>query len=47
MHIDLYNTNGKIFVGELTFTHCGGTDTFTPQDWDRRLGDLWEVNNIK
>jgi hypothetical protein len=40
VRVDLYNVNGKIYFGEFTFHHDGGINTFHPQDWDRKLGDL-------
>lgn len=42
LRVDLYNIEGKIIVGELTFTHGGGTEHFTPGEWDKKLGDLWQ-----
>ena len=42
LRVDLYNIQGKIIVGELTFTHGGGTEKFTPNEWDKKLGDLWK-----
>ncbi|WP_237022150.1 ATP-grasp fold amidoligase family protein, partial [Helicobacter bilis] len=44
LRVDLYNIQGKIIVGELTFTHGGGTERFTPNEWDRKLGDLWKLS---
>ena len=42
VRVDLYVIKNKIFVGELTFTPNGGTAKFTPQEWDKTLGDLWQ-----
>ena len=42
LRVDLYNIQGRIVVGELTFTPEGGTGVFTPQEWDRKLGELWQ-----
>ena len=44
LRVDLYNIQGKIIVGELTFTHGGGTEKFTPNEWDKKLGDLWKLS---
>ena len=41
VRVDLYDINGRIIVGELTFTHGGGTEKFTPKEWDKTFGDLW------
>ena len=41
VRVDLYEIDEQIIVGELTFTPTGGTDRFSPMQWDRNLGDLW------
>ncbi|WP_415579795.1 ATP-grasp fold amidoligase family protein, partial [Helicobacter labetoulli] len=41
LRVDLYNIQGRIVVGELTFIPEGGTGRFTPSEWDKKLGDLW------
>lgn len=41
VRVDLYAINTDIIVGELTYTHGGGTEKFTPNEWDKKLGDLW------
>ena len=43
VRVDLYNLKGKIIVGELTFTHGGGTETFNPEQWDTAWGNLWNL----
>jgi len=43
IRIDLYNVDGKIYCGELTFYHGSGTDIIHPKEWDRRLGDMIEL----
>lgn len=40
VRIDLYNCNGTIYFGEITFFHWGGMTPFVPQEWDYRLGDM-------
>ncbi|WP_233714112.1 ATP-grasp fold amidoligase family protein, partial [Helicobacter rappini] len=47
VRVDLYATDHKVIVGELTFTPVGGTGRFTPQEWDRKLGELWQPNPCK
>ena len=42
VRIDLYDVNDRIYVGELTFTHGGGTETLNPKEWDKKLGGLWK-----
>ena len=40
LRVDLYNVEGKIYFGELTFYPDSGFGKFTPKEWDRKLGDL-------
>ncbi len=39
VRVDLYEVNGRIYFGEFTFYHCSGMLPFTPEKWDRVLGD--------
>lgn len=39
VRVDLYNTNGKIFFGELTFFPSSGSGRFSDDKWDKTLGD--------
>jgi hypothetical protein len=36
--IDLYNINGKIYFGEITFFHWSGLKPFEPEEWDYKFG---------
>lgn len=38
LRVDLYNVNGRIYFGELTFYPAGGLGEFTPKEWDYILG---------
>lgn len=40
VRIDLYEVNGKIYFGEMTFSHWGGFMPYDPPEWDRWLGDM-------
>ena len=42
VRVDLYNVNGKVYFGELTFFPTSGFGPFTSEEWDNRLGD-WLV----
>lgn len=44
VRVDLYNVNGHIYFGELTFTPANGMDKFEPIEWDRKLGDMLDLN---
>lgn len=38
VRIDLYDVNGKIFFGEMTFFHWSGMIPFDPPEWDYKFG---------
>ena len=40
VRIDFYNIDGKIYFGEYTFYPGAGLEEFTPEVWDKKLGDL-------
>lgn len=40
IRVDLYNVNGKIYFGELTFYPSGGVIDFEPEIWNKKIGDL-------
>lgn len=40
VRVDLYETGGKIYFGELTFFHYAGCVEFNPPEWDVRLGEM-------
>lgn len=39
LRVDLYNCNGKIYFGELTFFHNSGLFPWNPTEWDYKLGE--------
>lgn len=41
VRVDLYNIDGKIYFGELTFTPAGGGIKLRPESWDIKLGEKW------
>lgn len=43
VRVDLYNVDGKIYFGEITFTNGSGFDRIIPAEYDKMLGDLWEL----
>ncbi len=45
IRIDLYCTNDKIYFGEYTFYPASGFGKFTPEEWDRKIGDLINLPN--
>lgn len=40
VRIDLYNLQGRIFFGEITFFPLSGMGVFRPAEWDNILGDM-------
>lgn len=44
LRVDLYNVNGKIYFGELTFYPAAGLLPFVPKEWDGKLGNLLTLN---
>lgn len=38
VRVDLYNIDGKIYFGELTFFHWGGISIIEPIEWDIKMG---------
>lgn len=44
VRVDLYNVNGKIYFGEMTFTNGSGFEKINPESADRMLGDLWKLD---
>lgn len=39
VRVDFYETNGRFYVGEMTFYPGGGILAFEPREWDYRLGE--------
>ncbi len=38
VRVDLYEVNGKVYFGEMTYSHWGGMTPFEPEEWDYKLG---------
>ena len=38
VRVDLYNINGQIYFGEMTFFHFAGKVPFEPAEWDEKIG---------
>ncbi|MDO4548518.1 MAG: ATP-grasp fold amidoligase family protein [Clostridia bacterium] len=47
IRIDLYDVEGKIYFGEMTFFHGYGMEVFRPREFERKLGDLISLNGGK
>lgn len=47
IRVDMYEANGKVYFGEMTFFSFGIGEVFEPEDWDRILGDWIQLPNEK
>jgi hypothetical protein len=43
VRVDLYETDSRIYTGELTLYTWSGLIRFTDDEWDRVLGDYWPL----
>lgn len=43
VRVDLYNVEGKIYFGELTFTTAAGMGKFTDEKWDYEFGKHFKL----
>ncbi|SIQ22119.1 TupA-like ATPgrasp [Peribacillus simplex] len=43
--VDLYNIKGKIYFGEITFYHGGGSQNITPLEWDKKMGSWIDIES--
>lgn len=46
VRVDLYNVEGRIYFGELTFYHFAGLTPFRPKKWDKIFGNMWDLSKI-
>src|SRR5690625_4349757 len=47
VRVDLYNVDGKIYFGEMTFTSGGGYSLIYPEKYNYSLGKLWDLEETK
>lgn len=47
VRVDLYEANGQVYFGEMTFYHFGGVVPFEPQKWDYEFGKLIKLPTEK
>ena len=47
VRVDLYNIQGKIYFGEMTFFHWSGMVPFEPYEWDLKLGSMINQQKCK
>ena len=39
VRVDFYEINGRVYFGELTFSHWSGMVPFDPEEWDYKMGE--------
>lgn len=47
VRVDLYNIDGKIYFGELTFCENSGFGKFSDENWDYKFGSFWDQSKLK
>ena len=45
--VDLYNVDGKIYFGEITFYHGGCCQNIYPEEWEYKLGSWIDLDSSK
>ena len=45
--VDLYNLDGAVYFGEITFYHGGGCNDIQPEEWDYKMGSWIDLNSPK
>jgi hypothetical protein len=43
----LYEEEGRVYFGEITFYHFGGFTRFEPDYWDYKFGEYFNIGQIK
>lgn len=46
VRIDLYSINNQTFFSEVTFSPCGGLLPFEPKEWDIKLGEWINLDDL-
>ena len=44
VRVDLYDLEGKVYFGELTFTPADGMDAYLPGNLDKEMGELYDLS---
>ena len=47
VRIDFYEVNSKIYFGEMTFFPASGFEKFEQKEWDKKLGEMIDLEKIK
>lgn len=47
VRVDFYEVNGKVYFGEMTYSHWGGMTPFDPEEWDYTFGSWIKLPSCK
>lgn len=47
VRVDFYETNGKVYFGEVTFYPEGGMCYFKPEEWDYKMGSWMDISALE
>lgn len=47
VRVDLYDINGHVYFGELTFFHFSGNVPFEPAEWDYKIGKWLKLPKVE
>lgn len=45
--VDLYNVDGQVYFGEITFYHGGGCNNIQPEEWDLKIASWIDLKSQK
>lgn len=45
VRVDFYEVDGRVYFGEMTYSHWGGMTPFVPDKWDKIFGDWIQLPN--
>lgn len=46
VRVDLYNIDGRIYFGEMTFSSDAGFEKCYPEIFDKKIGEMWNLKMI-
>ena len=46
VRVDFFEVNGRVYFGELTFTHFGGYERFVPDEYDKIFGAFLDITGL-
>lgn len=46
VRVDFFEAGGKVYFGEMTFTHFGGYERFAPEEYDKKFGAFLDISEL-